>query len=157
MRRLTKAGFIQVVDQQKVSKPTGGTNFHNVYQLVRRQAATPIVNRDGSIGTQGLAQLYMWNAMRNLTQFDKAELAISATTDDVSVAIETARRYARHLQNAGYLQIRRPGGSGVARIWRLKPSMNTGPNPPKILSCKAVYDANLQKIMGNPVAVECAA
>lgn len=62
-----------------------------------------------------------------------------------------------HLSRAGYLQVLRQASPKVQQIWRLKSSMNTGPNPPKILRTKVVYDANRKEIMGRPVAEECAA
>jgi hypothetical protein len=157
IKRLHAAGYLERVEQRTVANPEGGTARHNVYCLVKRQAVTPIINRDGSLGTQGLAQLQIWNAMRALPSFSSIDLAVTATTPDVGVLKATANRYARHLQDAGYLQILRLGGAKVQRIWRLKPSMNTGPNPPKILRTKAVYDTNRKVIMGTPIAEECAA
>lgn len=157
LNRLKKAGYIETVDTEFVPTAKNGRMRRDIYNLIKNSSATPMINRDGSIGQQGLGQVHMWTAMRALAQFTKQELAISATTDDVDVSIETASRYARLLEKAGYLQILRPGGPNVARIWRLKPSMNTGPNAPKILRTKVVYDTNRQEIMGTPVAEECAA
>lgn len=157
IKRLHAAGYLEVTEQLRLASPEGGTSVHNVYRLLKRPSRTPIVNRDGSHGIQGLAQLYMWMAMRTLDRFDSTELALSATTDEVAVGRSTANRYARHLASAGYLTILRKGGARVQRIWCLKPRMNTGPNPPKIVKSTMVFDANLKKIMGNPVATECAA
>jgi Mn-dependent DtxR family transcriptional regulator len=157
IKRLHAAGFLEMVEQQTLANPEGGTSRHNVYRLIKRQAATPIVRRDGSLGTQGLSQLQIWNTMRALPSFTSIELAVSASTATIEVPQATANRYARHLQDAGYLQIMRAGGAKVQRIWRLKPSMNTGPNPPKIMGAKIVYDTNRKQIMGTPVAEECAA
>lgn len=157
--RLIKAGYVEVVGTQSSQSPHVRNKAIriDVLKLVRRPKATPILNRDGSVGTQGLGQLNMWTAMRSLSQFAKQELAITATTDEVNVSVSTALRYARSLESAGYLQIVRPGGAAVARIWRLKPSMNTGPKAPKIFRSKMVYDANREAFMGQPVAEECAA
>jgi ribosomal protein S8 len=155
--RLKKAGYVETVESTFGPTAKNGRARRDVYRLVKRPAATPIINRDGSVGQQGLGQLHMWNTMRALGGFNKHELAVASTTDEVSVSVETASRYARLLEDAGYLQVLRPGGAGVARIWRLKPSMNTGPNAPKILKSKIVYDANLQEVMGTPIAEECAA
>ncbi|MEP2705206.1 MAG: hypothetical protein ABJQ71_01280 [Roseibium sp.] len=157
IRRLHAAGFLEITEQRKLPNPWGGFAIFNVYRLLKRPSRTPIVNRDGTLGVQGLSQLQMWVAIRTLNSFDSIELAVTSTSDDVTVQKTTAQRYARHLQDAGYLTILRPGGPGVQRIWRLKPSMNTGPNPPKILRSKMVYDANLHKIMGTPIAQEVSA
>lgn len=162
LRRLIRAGFLEVAETRRVSTAgTGPTNqkvFHQkVYRLLKRPSATPCINRDGSIGKQGRGQEQLWNAIRTLKAFDARELAIAASTEDVSVGVETARTYVFHLENAGYLQVLRAGKGRTASIWRLRPSMNTGPKPPKILRSKMVYDANRNEIMGKPVAVEVAA
>ncbi|QFT70718.1 hypothetical protein FIU93_28295 [Labrenzia sp. THAF35] len=158
LKRLHAAGFLEVIDQKRLANTAGGgTALHNVYRLLKRPSATPIINRDGTPGTQGLAQLHLWNAMRALSSFTLIELAVSASTDSVEVPRETAKRYVTHLSRAGYLQVLRQASPKVQQIWRLKSSMNTGPNPPKILRTKVVYDANRKEIMGRPVAEECAA
>lgn len=155
--RLAKAGYVEVLSTEYGPTARGGSVARYVYRLVRRPIATPIINRDGSIGTQGLANAQMWNAIRSLKQFDKRELSLAATTAEVQVAINTALAYARHLANAGYLIVVRQGKSTTSTIWRLKPSMNTGPEAPRILKSKMVYDVNRRAIMGNPIAEECAA
>jgi len=157
VKRLAKADFIEVVRQDKVPVEQGGCFLQNVYRLVKRPSATPIINRDGSLGTQGLRNQQMWNVMRRLPRFDKHELSVAATTPGAAVPVVTAGSYAKLLANAGYLQIIRPGGACVPRIWRLKPSMNTGPKAPKILAAKMVWDVNRNQIMGQARAEECAA
>lgn len=156
-RRLVKAGIIEVARTEKIPAQGGGLVDRNVYRLLRRPSKTPILNRDGSKGTQGLAQQHMWVAIRSLKQFDKHELALAAATEDVEIALNTALNYATHLFKAGYLLVVRSSGPGLPAVWRLKPSMNTGPAAPKILRSKMVYDANRREIMGSPIAEECAA
>ncbi|ADZ70091.1 hypothetical protein [Polymorphum gilvum] len=155
--RLKKAGYLKVVRSEFGPTARGGKARADVYELLKRPAQTPIVNRDGSIGTQGLGQAQMWTAMRSLPHFTKHELAIVASTELVRVAVEAASRYARLLEKAGYLQVVRGGRPGTPRVWRLKPSMNTGPQAPKILTGKVVWDANRQQVMGTMDAVEVAA
>jgi len=157
LNRLNAGGFIKVVKQVRVPTGDSGTALHNVYRLLKRPFDTPVINRDGSLGVQGLAQLHMWNVMRTIERFHALDLAVMATTDEVDVPRTTAARYARHLQDAGYLEIIRPGRGPIPRIWRLMPRMNTGPKPPKILRSKMVYDTNLETLMGTPVAKEIAA
>ena len=157
VRRLIKAGYVEVTGAKKTLTNLRRHTVQQEYRLLKRPKATPKLNRDGSQAKQGIGQEQLWTAIRALSSFDTRELAIAATTDDVAVAVETAKSYARHLETAGYLQILRPGSGPVSRIWRLKPSMNTGPKPPRILRSKMVYDANRKEIMGQPVAVEVAA
>ncbi|TYC53812.1 hypothetical protein FMN50_13650 [Rhodobacterales bacterium] len=157
LRRLIKAGIVEVAGSEKVLTNLRTTTTQQHYRVLKRPKATPRLNRDGSLAKQGLGQDQLWTAIRALSGFDTRELAIAASTDDVVVAVETAKSYARHLEAAGYLQVLRPGSGPVSRIWRLKPSMNTGPTAPKILKSKMVYDPNRKEIMGAPLAEECAA
>ncbi|EFO33252.1 conserved hypothetical protein [Roseibium sp. TrichSKD4] len=157
LKRLLAANFVEVVDQITAPFPHGGYHTHNVYRLLKRPSVTPIINRDGTRGTQGLAQRNLWRTIRILSQFDLQELALLSSTPEIEVPRSTAKKYVSFLSDAGYLQIMRKGRGSIAQIWRLKASMNTGPKPPKILSTKVVYDANLKKVMGTPVAEELAA
>lgn len=157
LKRLELAGFILSVEPSAAIASPLDRKSPKIYRLIKRQVNTPSINRDGTLGKLGSGQLHMWNAMRSLPRFNSMELSLAATTQEISVQKATALGYARHLQDAGYLQILRPGGPNVQRIWRLKPSMDTGPRPPKILRCKAVYDVNKGRIMGTQVAEEVAA
>ncbi|WP_153769254.1 hypothetical protein [Labrenzia sp. CE80] len=162
LRRLQRAGFLEVVETKQVSTagqgPTNQKTFRQrIYRLLKRPTATPIINRDGSMGKQGRGQEQIWNAIRALKTFETKELTIAAGTDEVSISRETVQTYVVHLESAGYLQALRRGKGRTPGIWRLKPSMNTGPKAPKILRSKMVYDVNRKEIMGRPVAEECVA
>ncbi|WP_035898218.1 hypothetical protein [Labrenzia sp. DG1229] len=157
VNRLVRAGFLEVVRTERGPTARGGLVGRHVYRLARNQVRTPILDRKGKTGTQGLGNSFMWNAMRSLTFFDKHELSLTASTPDVQISVSTAFTYAMHLERAGYLNIVRKGKSTTPTKWRLKPSMNTGPDAPKILRSKMVYDVNRGQIMGSPVAEECAA
>lgn len=157
LHRLIKAEIVVVSRSYHEPTARGGSVKHNVYRLLSRPSKTPIVNRDGSAGQQGEKNANMWTAMRCLSQFTKHDLAISAATDDLPVSVRTAAAYIHHLLNAGYLLELRASKSRTPAIWRLKPSMNTGPEAPRILRTKLVYDVNKGLVMGAPLAEECAA
>lgn len=162
LRRLTRAGFVDIVETRQISTAGQGptnqkTIRQRIYRLLKRPSATPILNRDGSPGKQGRGQVQIWNAIRSLSAFDIKELAIAASTEEVPVKHETAQTYVIRLETAGYLQVLRKGRGRTRGIWRLNPAMNTGPKPPKILRSKLVYDANLKQIMGPVLAEEVAA
>lgn len=160
--RLLRAGFLEIADVRdnvvtRYASTNKSSRSENVYRLLKRPAATPILNRDGSPGKLGQGQVQLWTAIRSLAAFDVQELAIAASTEDVSVRSKSAQAYVYRLELAGYLQVLRRGKAATPGIWRLKPAMNTGPKPPKILRSKLVYDANLKKIMGPVLAEEVAA
>ena len=157
LQRLIKAQIVEVTRTFNAPTKRGGSVKHNVYRLLSRPTKTPIVNRDGTIGQQGEKNANMWTAMRCMSRFTKHDLAISAATDVLPISIHTAATYIQHLMNAGYLQELRASRSRNPAIWRLKPSMNTGPEAPRILKTKVVYDVNKGRIFGKPVAEECAA
>lgn len=157
LHRLLKAEFVEVTRTFTVKPSRGLPTEYSVYRLLKRPTKTPIINRDGSEGTQGAKNANMWTAMRCLSQFTKHELAISAATDDLPISVASAKTYIHHLKNAGYLLVLREGKARTPAIWRLKPSMNTGPEAPRILKTKIVYDVNRGQVMGAPVAEECAA
>ncbi len=152
LRRLVRAGIVEVVSGKESGRSRTG-----VYRLVKRPAPTPCLNPDGSPGRQGRVQDQIWVAIRSLKTFDANELTIAASTDEIVMKRETVRDYVSHLEKAGYLQTLRKQSPKTPAIWRLKPSMDTGPKAPKILASKMVYDANRKEIMGKPVAVEVAA
>ena len=152
LRRLVLAGIAEVVSGNEPGKKRTG-----VYRLVKRSAPTPCLKADGTPGRQGRVQEQLWVAMRALKNFDLRELTVAASTDEVEMKRDTVRDYISHLDKAGYLQVLRKESAKAPAIWRLKPSMDTGPKAPKILASKMVYDANRKEIMGKPVAVEVAA
>lgn len=156
MRRLIKAGYVRVVKTTFVPTPGKRQLKRDVYELLKRPALTPILNRDGSAGTQGLGQLNMWTAMKALPQFDNKELAAVASTEDVNVTVAAAGEYARHLCRAGYLQIVSKPKPGAGCIYRLRKSLYTGPKPPMILRTKLVYDQNRGEVIGPVIAEEAA-
>ncbi|GGB55312.1 hypothetical protein GCM10011316_29220 [Roseibium aquae] len=160
--RLLRAGFLEIAETRdhlvtRYASTNKSTRPENVYRLLKRPSATPILNRDGSPGKLGQGQIQLWTAIRSLSAFDVNELAIAASTVDVPVRAKSAQAYIYRLELAGYLQVLRKGKAATPGIWRLNPAMNTGPKPPKILRSKLVYDANLKQVMGPVVAEEVAA
>lgn len=152
IKRLVRAGYAE----EAGTRPRSGTPA-KVYRLLKAPGTLPPINRDGSIGTQGRANRAMWNVMRGpllRDGFTAEDLALYASTDDVPVSRLTALTYCRHIDRAGYLAIVDAGGPNRPRVWRLKPSMNTGPKPPMILRARLVYDDNRGAIMGETVAEE---
>lgn len=124
------------------------------WRVLKRPTHLPPMSRSGQIAPSRTRQ--MWNAMRALPAFTAGEIAIAASIEGSIVQPATAKTYLILLAAAGYLKIERPGAPGRPTVYRLRPVMNTGPLPPKILRTKVVYDQNRNEIVGAAEAEEVA-
>lgn len=145
LRRLVSAGIAEI------AVPGASPNTPAQYRLLARPVATPKIGNSGTISTVGDGQLNMWTAMRRLKAFSIPELAIAATTDECRVARSTAKCFCRLLKDAGALQVL---STSKRRVYRLKPSANTGPKPPVVLRCSVVWDQNKGRPIGDVIAEE---
>ncbi|WP_315742806.1 MULTISPECIES: hypothetical protein [unclassified Bradyrhizobium] len=126
-----------------------------LYRLVKTPVLAPRVRDDGSL-IPPTAQECTWNAIRTLKQFSVMELVFAATTDQVEPKRRATARYVLLLERAGYLT---RIGKGQPHRYRLKPDMNTGPQPPscKLIDARVVWDPNLKRFFGEaPEAKEVA-
>lgn len=147
VRRLVKAGIARVAG----TAPGNGTPM-TLYRLLKNPADTPRLRRDGSMARPS-GQQQMWRAMRSLRQFDAAELAFAASTDDAAIDLVAARSYINRLSAAGYLAMVSPGKTtGGMAVWRLKPSMHTGPKAPQVMRTHFIFDPNRGEIVGASTA-----
>jgi hypothetical protein len=144
VRRLVKGGFAQVVEERDSTCRTP----EKLYRLTKRPAEAPSLRRDGTALPQS-GTLLMWIAIRNLRQFDVHELR-GVVGQIRPLQLSTVKRYVQYLAAAGYLTVFAESRPGLAAIWRLKPRMDTGPLPPKILRAHVVWDSNRNVVMGGP-------
>jgi hypothetical protein len=144
--RLVAAGIAE-----EVASPDGRPP--RFFRLVASPAATPRLRRDGTAAPPS-AQAQMWVAIRQLGQFTYSELLLAASTDELAVTAVAARSYIARLVAAGYLTAAVPGGPKKPAVWRLKPSMNTGPKAPQVLRTHFVFDPNRGAVIGGPVTAE---
>lgn len=153
LRRLIRAGIIEQTGDLQAG--SDGRYRRKVYRVVRRQSEAPRLRRDGSEVPRTVQEL-MWATMRHLLRegFTVRDLAAFSSTDEIRIGEVTAKSYVKHLNAAGYLQPLQPGRPRYLTTWRLKPGMNSGPKPPKILRTQIVYDPNTNKFHGEPVAEE---
>ncbi|WP_316171059.1 hypothetical protein [Bradyrhizobium sp. SZCCHNRI1058] len=141
---LIKAG---IAEQIGTRSPLAKGQFASpLYRLVKTPVLAPRVRDDGSL-IPPTAQECTWNAIRTLKQFNVPELIFAATTDQVTPKEPATRRYVMLLERAGYLV--RVGDYQPIR-YRLKPDMNTGPQPPscKLFNVRVVWDPNLKRFFG---------
>lgn len=141
LSRLARAGFVE---------RTG----RGAYRIARQQTRTPRLSRDGR---QTSRQQDMWNVMRGPLAregFTARDLMVWGSTDETPIALETAKAFIQRLSAAGYLLQLAPGKAFKLSLWRLRPSMNTGPLPPRILHTRVVWDQNRNALMGEVLAEE---
>lgn len=152
IRKLEQNGYVERTGTNVVG--WSGKNEPQ-FRVARLQVATPKFSRDGAAGQQGLSQQNMWNVMRRERDgWTASDLAVVASTDEVTVTRNTALAYCTRLEQAGILVVADKGGPGRPRNWRLKGSANTGPKPPMILRSKMVYDQNTARVIGEVLAEE---
>lgn len=152
VRRLRAGGYVDVVGERDHGQHNTPAKLHRVKI---KSAEAPRLRRDGSKAPPS-AQAHMWRTMRSLRQgFTHAELAYYASTDDLAIKPITAKSYVQRLADAGFLQLIEPAkNSGGFAIWRLKPSMNTGPLAPQVLRTRFIFDPNRKAIVGEPSVAE---
>lgn len=154
VRRLRAGGYIEIVG----SRPVRGGTPANLYRVKVKTSVAPRLRRDGSKAPPS-GQLHMWRAMRSLRQgFTYRELARVASTDELTITLITAKTYVKRLAAVGFLQMMAPAKSGPRdsnlAVWRLKPSMNTGPLAPMILRTHFVFDPNRKAVVGDAALAE---
>lgn len=145
IRRLERAGLIERVDET-----SGGAG---IFRPLVIQSTAPRVRRDGSVIESLPANQCMWNMMRGpngRSGFTWRDLVAWSQTDETAIKPMTAKSYIKTLHAAGYLIAVKPGTARKPAIWRLLPNMTTGPEAPKILRTKMVYDPNKNAVI-NPV------
>ena len=153
LKRLQKAGYVERLDAPH--KPGAACR----YRLLKRPLMTPILRRDGTMAARNQKNRQLWNVMRGPLArrgFTAHELALWASREDCRVQPATVKSYLIRLKQAGYLAVLDPGKAGRPgnpTRYRLRAAMNTGPEPPKILRTKIVFDANLMQIVGDEI--EC--
>lgn len=150
MRRLQRAGIIA-----PAGKLGDGHWAQNQFRLVESPRETPSLRRDGSRGDYGRSRQNMWNIIRqNRDVIAADDLAMLAATDDVPVALASAKEFLLRLAKAGYLTVAQKAANHRLTRYRLKPSMNTGPLAPKLLRARIVYDPNNRTVVGAVQAEE---
>ncbi|MEQ1673199.1 MAG: hypothetical protein ABL893_20300, partial [Hyphomicrobium sp.] len=139
---LVRGGFIASVD--------GDT-----FRLLKRQRETPRLTQGGKPLAHAARANHLWRAMKMCGYFTARELAFAASMPDWPVNEAQAEAFASELASAGYLLRRAPGpGTGSSAVYRLKPKMNTGPDAPRLLRARFVWDPNLCRIVGAATKVE---
>ncbi len=148
LQRLAFGGYISREPLEDDNRIKRMQNAGYRYTLVNDCGVeAPRLNADGKETLQGRGTENMWRTMKALKSFDYRELANASSTERVSVAPATAKRYLMHLSAAGYLIEVKPATSNTPARYTLRASKNTGPKPPMVQRTHHVYDPNLKKIM----------
>lgn len=152
MKRLVRAGILAAAGLKGE-----GRWAQKQFRVVESPRETPSLRRDGTPGDYGRSRQNMWNVIRGpqgRSAIAGDDLAMLAATDEVPVAVGSAKEFLRRLAKAGYLTVVQKAAHHRLTLYRLKPSMNTGPMAPKLLRSRIVYDPNTRTIVGNAVAEE---
>lgn len=144
LRSLVQAGAVAEIGKRR----TATNRDAKLYRVNLNTAADPVARTCALPAQPGPVQTQIWTAMRGMGGFTTQELAVQASTDDIGVSRSAARDYAQALAQAGYLQELAPRQGRKLAVLRLKPSMNTGPVPPAVLSAGGVFDRNRNHIVG---------
>ncbi len=152
---LVKAGFVVKTGEKK-----SGYATQAVYTVKKDSRVAPIERADPLVKPP-TGREALWTAMRALSQFSVAELAVSASTDERPVSGRSASLFVQRLVQAGAIEVieapRRASGRPLgarAGLYRLKRSANTGPLPPKICIANFVFDPNKNRVLGEVVVTE---
>lgn len=129
-----REGYLDVVGELPASTPAGRP-FKRFAVKVTAPLDAPFEKFDRRPQLGG-GQQQMWTVMRALPSFTSRDLAVHASTDEVTISAETARVYCWRLRKAGYLL--ELGRTGRWLVLRLKPGMNVGPKPPAIIDAGSV-------------------
>ena len=144
LRSLVQAGAVAEIGSRK----TSANRDAKLYRVNLNSTADPVARSCALPAQPGPVQTQIWTAMRGMGGFTSQELAVQASTDEVGVTRAAARDYAQALAQAGYLQELAPRKGRKPAVLRLKPSMNTGPVPPAVLSAGGVFDRNRNLVIG---------
>lgn len=137
--RLVKSGHLAVVDCKRVRNNC----VQYRYELMRDVGVeAPSVAKDGTVRRPSLRNEQMWRTMKMLKRFTPQDLAITASTEDVEVKLNTAKAYVGMLKKAGYVAVVIPSKPGTQATYQFLKSRNTGPRPPQVQRFNQVFDPN---------------
>lgn len=140
VKRLLRAGYIE-----EAVNPYGPAK---AYRLLKAPRHAPRLQRSGGTVTQGLGRQQLWRTIKMIGSFTSQDLAIAASTEEVTVAKGYADDYIKFLVRAGYLRVMKKSVTGVSTaVYRMIPGKYTGPDAPMIQRIKRVYDPNLKKVV----------
>lgn len=155
VQRLLLGGYLKA-DQVRPRDRLCNKEFAYVtYKLTRDVGATaPRLKRDGTLKRESNRER-MWRALRILRSCSALDLQLSvnAAGGGPELPYLTAKTYLLQLRQAGYLAVAQAGRSGQGKagsVFRLVPSMNTGPRSPIKQKGGAVYDPNKGEVAWQP-------
>ncbi|SMH62566.1 hypothetical protein [Azospirillum agricola] len=135
VRKALAAGILKVQDGHTAST-------HRVYELVRDVGRRfPRFDASGRLTTRPEASERMWAAIKPL----RGGFQIDELSHLARASLANTRQYVSLLHTHGYLDVMVPhatGASGHRARYRLKSSMNTGPDAPMRLRDGSLWDPN---------------
>lgn len=146
IKRLLPAGIVGEAGTKTSPRNNAPMYQVKVYRLVRDTGLlAPRLTPHGKPLIEGRDQ--MWRTMKMLSRFTVEELAAASSTEERIVSPVDSADFCKHLHKAGYLIMLEPGTTRGKAVYRLLPSMNTGPLAPMVQRTKVVFDPNRQEVM----------
>lgn len=146
---LVKAGVVRITKEIPLHHDNCIVK-QRVYELINDLGyIVPEVSKTGEIVKTITGNKLMWNTLRiTRHSFDADELARIASTEEVTIAVNTAAAYLHALHKAGYLTITRESSThGGKTKYRLLAGKNTGPIPPQLQRAKQIFDPNINQVV----------
>jgi len=158
-KRLRLGGYIKEAGDRPHPRPQFGPTA--LYRIAKPVILPPRLNADGSERPEPAIER-IWRAMKMSKSFTARELLSHLELEEAPPALNTIRSYLAELATTG-LVIRTDGGrnggkrGGGTVEARFRLVRNIGPQAPKILAGKIVFDPNAEKVLGSRATGEVSA
>jgi hypothetical protein len=140
VKALTKANILEAIPKGE------GFSARQYWKLIDDKGLiAPRVNAQGKLLPE-TAHQQMWRAIRILKTFTIDTLIASISTK-TKVTVTNTQAYVSALYKAGYLTAAKPANPSQRTTYKLKPTKNTGPKPPRLYHVKNLYDPNLNQVV----------
>jgi hypothetical protein len=133
----------------------GETNTRSrLWMLTAKKVLAPFLNGQGNPSHGHEVTLRIWRALKMVKMVSVTTLCNDISDEDFRAPMETVRLYLNALARSGYLDIIPAERACGEQRYRLRPTMHTGPLPPRLMRATLVFDPNRKALAGSTVAAE---
>lgn len=130
------------------------TSRARLWMLTAKKVLPPFLNGQGKPSNAHELTLRIWRALKMAKIVSVTTLRGMIDDQDFTAPSDTVRLYLNALARAGYLDIIPAERACGEQRYRLRPTMMTGPLPPRLLRATLVFDPNRQALAGSTVAAD---